>query len=116
MSDQTTSVFRAVFDQQEALKARFRSESALQNGLMSPWHVRLDAMRALAFQGRDQEIVEAALTEQDAPAIMDFALAVALPASPDLIEHKNRGRSRLFQIPPGLSSKGALRKKGVRLG
>lgn len=80
--------WRALHEQQEAVRKRFRHEGTLRNALMGPWHVRLDALRALAFQHRDAEIVEVALTEQDAPAVMDFALAVALPASPALIEHR----------------------------
>ena len=82
------NVRRASHDIQEAVRRRFHDEDALQDGLMGPWHVRLDALRALAFQHRDAEIVEVALTEQDAPAVMDFALAVALPASPELIAHR----------------------------
>lgn len=73
---------------QEAIRRRFPDEAALQDGLMGPWHVRLDALHALAFQHRDAEIIEVALTEQDAPAVMDFALAVALPASPTLVAHR----------------------------
>jgi len=88
MTTSPSPQWQAKFAQQEAVKARFLSEAALQNGLMSPWNVRLDALRLLAYQRRDDEIIAVALTEQDAPAVMDFALAVALPASPALIEHR----------------------------
>lgn len=78
----------ALHTQQETVGKRFRSESALQDGLMSAWPVRIDALRMLAYQRRDAELIAVALTEQDAPAVMDLALAVALPASPVLLEHR----------------------------
>lgn len=72
----------------ERVRARFPDEEALQDGLMGPWHVRLEALKVLAFLHRDAEIIAVALTEQDAAAVMDFAIAVALPASPALVEHR----------------------------
>ena len=80
--------WRATVWIQERVKERFTDEAALQDGLMGPWHVRLEALQALAFQHRDEELVAVALTEQDAPAVLDFAMAVALPASPALVEHR----------------------------
>lgn len=84
----TSQQWQGSYTHQEMIKARFCSESALQDGLMAAWHVRLDALRMLAFQRRDAEIIAVAMTEQDAPAVMDFALAVALPASLELVEHR----------------------------
>jgi hypothetical protein len=87
-TDAQQNARRAAFEIQEGIRRRFPDEDALQDGLMGPWHVRLDALRALAFQHRDAEIIEVALTKQDAPAVMDFAIALALPASPALIAHR----------------------------
>jgi hypothetical protein len=90
--------WQAKYQQQEAVKARFHDESALQDGLMSAWQVRIDALRMLAFQRRDDEVIAVALSEQDAPAVLDFALAVALPASPALITH----RLAMRKSPPSM--------------